>query len=63
MKIISGGFFFDDIIQTNYNDQDKNKEKINEEMTSLTCDWTDVSDAIDSIPGQAAPGPDGIPAI
>ena len=53
----------DDISQTNHNDQDKNKEKINEEMTSLTCDWTDVSDAIDSIPGQAAPGPDGIPAI
>ena len=29
----------------------------------MTCDWIDVAEAIESIPGGAAPGPDGIPAI
>ena len=28
----------------------------------MTCDWEDISDAIDSIPGSASPGSDGIPA-
>ena len=32
-------------------------------MTDLFFDWTDFCEAIKSIPGGAAPGPDGIPAI
>ena len=29
----------------------------------MTCDWEDLSEAIDSIAGGSSPGPDGIPAI
>ena len=29
----------------------------------MTCDWEDLSEAVDSIPGGSSPGPDGIPAI
>ena len=29
----------------------------------MACDWADLSEAIDSIPAGASPGPDGIPAI
>ena len=60
----------DSINENNHADQDKNESQDDlentgqhhEEINFLTCDWLDVGNAIDSIPGRAAPGPDGIPA-
>ena len=39
--------------------------RLQEETTRewMACDWADLSEAIDSIPAGASPGPDGIPAI
>ena len=56
----------DTLTQDNQDVQDHDEDQDDEpkeEINSMTCDWLDVCTAIESIPGGAAPGPDGVPAI
>ena len=59
----------DEANQHNHDDPKQNKSQDDqatlaeeqEEITCMTCDLSNVSKAIEYIPGGAAPGPDGHP--